>query len=199
MSPVLDIDPEKRERIFSAATELFAHFGFKKTSVSDIAEKAGVGKGTVYLVATNKEELFVQVVTREVEAYMEHASSLFDATRPADTLLLECSLHMFGWYEERPLVKELLLGNYEESFPVWTDQLDELRARGRAVVMRILRLGVDQEIFRKDLDVEAVARILQDISVIGFLMGYREKRSLAQQIAVGATALDLLLKGLLVR
>src|ERR1700749_3059887 len=60
---------EKKECILSAATRLFARFGFKKTSVDQIAKDAGVAKGTVYLAADTKEDLFYQAVHRELRAY----------------------------------------------------------------------------------------------------------------------------------
>jgi AcrR family transcriptional regulator len=55
---------EHREAILVAATETFARYGFKKASVDDIARRAGIGKGTVYLHFESKEELFGAVVRR---------------------------------------------------------------------------------------------------------------------------------------
>lgn len=53
-----------RDAILTAATETFARFGFKKTSIDDIARRAGIGKGTVYLHFESKEELFGAIVLR---------------------------------------------------------------------------------------------------------------------------------------
>lgn len=50
-----------RTAILEAATEVFSRFGFKKASVDDIARRAGIGKGTVYLHFGSKEELFATV------------------------------------------------------------------------------------------------------------------------------------------
>jgi AcrR family transcriptional regulator len=48
----------KREAIFDAALELFGRYGYRRTSIDDIARAAGVAKGTVYLYVENKEALF---------------------------------------------------------------------------------------------------------------------------------------------
>jgi AcrR family transcriptional regulator len=48
----------KREAILAAALELFGRYGFRRTSIDDIARQAGVAKGTVYLYVENKEALF---------------------------------------------------------------------------------------------------------------------------------------------
>lgn len=55
---------EHRDAILTAATDTFARFGFKKTSIDDIARRAGVGKGTVYLHFESKEELFGAAIRR---------------------------------------------------------------------------------------------------------------------------------------
>ena len=52
---------DHRDAIIEAATEVFSRFGFKKASVDDIARRARIGKGTVYLHFDSKEELFATV------------------------------------------------------------------------------------------------------------------------------------------
>lgn len=46
------------KQIQAAAEKLFLHYGFRKTSVDQIAREAGIGKGTIYNYFRNKEELF---------------------------------------------------------------------------------------------------------------------------------------------
>jgi AcrR family transcriptional regulator len=192
------IDQAKVQRIHESATELFARFGYRKTSISEIAEAAQVGKGTVYLVAKNKEELFFQVVSREVRAWVARIrTSAVDL--PADKLLVQTSMSAFLYMEERPLVKDLLLGNLEEVLPLWTEQLEELREEGRAFTRGILKKGIDEGLFRRDLRVEETARVMQNMMAMGLLLAYRERKSLADQMAQAAITLDLLLNGLIVR
>jgi len=50
----------KEKQILDAARVLFFQYGYKKTSVDEIAEAAGIGKGTVYNYFKNKEDLFIQ-------------------------------------------------------------------------------------------------------------------------------------------
>jgi AcrR family transcriptional regulator len=51
---------EKKNDIMMAAVRLFARKGFEKTTISDIAVEAGIGKGTVYEYFSNKEEMIHQ-------------------------------------------------------------------------------------------------------------------------------------------
>lgn len=71
---------DHRETILTAAIETFARFGFRKASIDDIARRAAIGKGTVYLHFESKEELFGAVVRRiftrsfaDLEAVVKHA------------------------------------------------------------------------------------------------------------------------------
>ena len=52
---------EQRDALLQAATEVFSRYGFK-ASIDDIARRAGIGKGTVYLHFDSKEALFATVV-----------------------------------------------------------------------------------------------------------------------------------------
>jgi AcrR family transcriptional regulator len=60
----------RRERILASATELFAAQGFAKTTVDEIARRAGVSKGLVYEHVDSKEELLRAVWSQQVEGWM---------------------------------------------------------------------------------------------------------------------------------
>ena len=195
----MPFEQEKEDRILNAATELFAHYGFKKTSIDQIANKAGVGKGTVYLICESKEDLLYRVVHREIRAWVAGLSKQVDPRVPADQLLITCSFEAHRYLEERPLVRDLLLGNYEEMLPMWVDRLSDLRAIGRTHTVEILRIGINQGRFRTDLPVDKLAKILQDMQVMGLVLAYREQRTLEEQLDMGNTCLDVILRGLLRR
>lgn len=56
-----------RNLLLSAAEELFARKGFEKTRISEIADKAGFSKGTVYLYFENKNDLLHQVLEKKFQ------------------------------------------------------------------------------------------------------------------------------------
>lgn len=55
----------RRGEILEAATKVFAEKGYDGTRMSDIAEQAGITKGTIYLYFTNKEDVFRAITTEE--------------------------------------------------------------------------------------------------------------------------------------
>src|SRR5438132_652478 len=185
----------KKECILVEAARAFSRWGFRKTSVDEIAKAAGVAKGTIYLAAESKEDLFYQALHREVREWVAEVSKLIDPRKPADELLGAMSLLSFEKLEKSPLVRDLLFGKTREYLPMWGDRLDELRTLGKQNVVEVLRLGIKQERFRPELDVERTAQVLLDIQVSGYLFHAREGLD-AELFAAGV---DLVLNGLRVR
>jgi TetR/AcrR family transcriptional regulator, fatty acid metabolism regulator protein len=56
--------PDKRDRILDAATKVFAKRGFFAAQVADVAKRAGVAAGTVYLYFKSKDDLLLSLVER---------------------------------------------------------------------------------------------------------------------------------------
>ena len=182
------MEREKKDCILEAATKLFSRFGFKKASVEEIAKDAGVAKGTVYLAADTKEDLFYQALHREVRAWTAELSRVIDPRVPADQLLVQTIHEGLRYLQERPLVKELLFGSYHLMLPEWADRLDQLRELGRSNCLEILRLGVRQGLFREDLDMDEVAKILQDVAIATYLFhdrGPNRDERIAKRLMTG--------------
>ena len=57
-----------RQKILDAAEQRLWHYGFKKTTIDEIASDAGVGKGTVYLYFDGKEEIGLAIVSAYKES-----------------------------------------------------------------------------------------------------------------------------------
>lgn len=70
---------ERRERILDAAESLITHYGYDKTTVSDIAREAGVSKGAIYLHFDSKDALFEALLMRETIAYSLRWGELIEA------------------------------------------------------------------------------------------------------------------------
>jgi AcrR family transcriptional regulator len=82
-------DPEaRRQAILEAALDVFAAEGFAAAKLDDVAEKAGVAKGTIYLHFKDKQDLFEQMVREAVFpviARLEELAKLPDL--PAELVL----------------------------------------------------------------------------------------------------------------
>jgi AcrR family transcriptional regulator len=59
----------REERLLDAAVALLVRYGYRKTTIDDVAREAGVGKGTIYLHWKDKNELFRAAIWREQQRY----------------------------------------------------------------------------------------------------------------------------------
>ena len=62
---------ERADRILDAAAELILRWGYKKTTIDDIAKQSRVAKGTIYLHWKTREDLFMALLIREDFKYVE--------------------------------------------------------------------------------------------------------------------------------
>src|SRR5689334_18011759 len=73
--------------ILQAALACFKERGFAATRLEDVAARAGVTKGTIYLYYPGKEELFKAVVRGELVPNIERMEAALDEPGPAAPLL----------------------------------------------------------------------------------------------------------------
>lgn len=62
--------PSKEEHVLSAAREVFMRYGFKRTTMSDLAEAARMSRPALYLLFSSKEEVFQAVMTRTFTEFL---------------------------------------------------------------------------------------------------------------------------------
>ncbi|MGD9668595.1 MAG: TetR/AcrR family transcriptional regulator [Hyphomicrobiaceae bacterium] len=66
----------KRQRILKAALEVFSRHGFEAARLDEVARKAGVAKGTLYLYYPNKQAMFEALVRSSVEPLLDDLAAV---------------------------------------------------------------------------------------------------------------------------
>jgi TetR/AcrR family transcriptional regulator len=80
---------EKERRILAAALDLFREHGFEDTTTAEIARRAGIGAGTLYLYVGSKEDLLVAVFNEDAGHAWETAFNAADPCAPVVEQLIE--------------------------------------------------------------------------------------------------------------
>jgi len=62
--------------VFDAAADVFAQYGFKRTTMNDIAQAAGISRPALYLMFNNKEHLFQELAAYRINRALETAKSV---------------------------------------------------------------------------------------------------------------------------
>src|SRR6516164_895653 len=89
--------------ILDAALAAFAERGFAATRLDDVAARAGITKGTLYLYFRNKEDLFKAVVRQELVPNIERAELMVATAAAPAPVLLEQLVGVFSRIIASPL------------------------------------------------------------------------------------------------
>lgn len=129
--PVIVDKDKKRREIIEAAMAVFARAGYRRAKIKDVADEAGVGKGTVYEYFRSKRELFLQMGEYLFEQYIENQRR---------------SLELVSSPEEQ--LRALIVSTLEQTamwagfayltFDIWS----EMDRKGEQDTFRLLKTGV---------------------------------------------------------
>ena len=197
--PEISTKSDVRDAILDAANTLLARYGYRKMTVEDIAVEAGVGKGTIYLYFTSKEEVVLSHIDRIVERLKERLLTIASSSENAATRLRLMLL-------TRVLFRFDSVQHYTQSI---NDVLAALRSgllarRARyfdeeaEILASVLSEGQRAGEFRFD-DIRATAHALLN-ATNSLLPGSLSTRELGERKDVEARAtdiIDLMLNGIL--
>lgn len=117
----------KRERILEAAQQTFLRYGYRRTTMGDLAEAAGISRPALYLFYANKEALFRGVVVRYFEQLAERASQRVGTLGPA-SLEARIEALMETWVVE-PFVEVHRSDSVSEIYEAGHTLAEDLRER----------------------------------------------------------------------
>ena len=134
------------QELLDAALELFVERGFAATRAEDVAARAGVSKGTLYLYYPSKEELLKAVVRKNLGGIIAEGADMVGAFEGDTQQLLAALMH--AWWErvgDTPasgIFKVILteMGNFPDFVRFY---LEEVIEPGRALFTRVLQRGID--------------------------------------------------------
>lgn len=143
-------NPEKYDRILEAALAVFAEKGFFVSRISDIADRANVADGTVYLYFKNKDEILATAITTAFETFMNNArTELAKIADPVERLRKLARLHLeaLGGNRNAAIVFQMELRQSTRLSEFSHQHLIEYFSLVRAAVQQAQQRGL----FRKDM------------------------------------------------
>lgn len=154
----------KRERrkearpgeLLDAALDLFVEKGFAGTRAEEVAARAGVSKGTLFLYFQSKEELFKAVVRENISGRFKEWNEEFETFEGTAAEMLAYCMNV--WWERVGATRasgitKLMMseaGNFPEIAAFYQQEVIQ---PGQALIRRIMQRGIDRGEFRPlDLD-----------------------------------------------
>jgi AcrR family transcriptional regulator len=183
-------NPEREQRILNAAEKLIAQYGYDKTTVSDIAEGAGISKGAVYLHFESKETLFDVLIKREFgrfsDAYMKRLEADPDGgtiagiyknilytmqDSPLMQALFRQDRRVLGDYTRRRQVGSQFRQMSSAQFIIWMQRVGAVRAdiapRVAAYIMNMLSYAlVSMDDVLPAEDIPPIEEVIEGIALV---------------------------------
>jgi AcrR family transcriptional regulator len=149
---------ERPAEIVAAALESFAERGFAATRLDDIAARAGVTRGTLYLYFSSKEDLFKAVVRQSIVPIIARGEEMVaQSQEPSAALLAKVLLMMPTAVAGSPVsaIPKLVISEARNFPDLAQFYLKEVIRRGRRLLTAIIARGVERGEFRP-MDMEHV-------------------------------------------
>lgn len=186
-----------RQRLYEAAVTLIAEQGFSATTVDEIAERAGVAKGTVYYNFASKNDLFEELLRHGVgllTASLRQAAVDAEAKGGSKVDALDAMIHSgLEFIVRYPSFTQLYVAELWRTNRTWQDTLMILRQEAVAVVEKVLGEAVAAGELSDEIDVPLTASALFGMVLVAALdwQAFQPERSIDEVHA----ALSRLLQG----
>jgi AcrR family transcriptional regulator len=146
----------KQEEIFRNTLKVFAEYGYKKTTIEDIAESMGMAVGTIYLYAKNKRDLYLNSVAWGLNLWQQSVKEAVIKAEPGGPLakLEALCFSAYNYLSGDPILRKTLERD-PELLPLFESKDPYLDINRQSVLMlkSILAEGVESGIFEiPDID-----------------------------------------------
>lgn len=131
---------DRKQLILEAATKSFSLFGYKASTMDQIAKLANVGKGTIYTFFKNKEELLDEIVTSLIKDMKAEAEKVIDHNRSFDENLHQVLLKLLEFRKSHQLTIKL----FQEEREIGTHAVVEVVQRVEQAIVNYMK-GIIQE------------------------------------------------------
>jgi AcrR family transcriptional regulator len=199
---------ERRQSILRAAREVFFEHGFHRATVDNVAGRAEVSKGTVYLYFESKETILAHLL---LEGLDELVGELEQAYTAAEVLPVDEQLRRLGWaylqfYQREPRYFRFLMavdrGQFREAVTpqVYQDVL-EASVEGLNWAVRAIEQGIDDGMFDCCDARQAAATLWATLNGVLELMEHPLRREMlgVEREALYQVALETVIRGLRAR
>ncbi|WP_432002372.1 TetR/AcrR family transcriptional regulator [Streptomyces sioyaensis] len=162
-----------RRRLFDAAVVLIAEQGFSATTVDEIADRAGVAKGTVYYNFASKNVLYEELLRDGMDLLSGSLRRAADATVAAGGTRVDALDAMIraglDFIAGSPALMQLYVAELWRTNRTWRATLTSVRGRALTVVESVLRDAVAAGELSAELDISLTASALLGMVLVAAL------------------------------
>lgn len=183
--------PDKRQLIIRAAERIFRDRRFHEVLLDDVAAAACVGKGTIYLYFSDKEDLFFQIVVDGFRELEERLAKVASSRKSIRDKLCACGEVLTGVFKERHIIIPAIMSpEFTRKRPDARDVFHSHHRKLDEILAGILEKGVRTGMIRSDVNIDMFI-----CAFIGGLHGLARRRSRDGRDLPVHGLIELLFKG----
>jgi AcrR family transcriptional regulator len=188
---------EKLNQILEEAIKVFAHYGYKKASMEDIAGKMGMTKGNLYFYCENKKDLYEKAVSHALLKWQGRVQEALEREDEIVNRFIVLANKSYEYLREDADLRAIIMNDpdiqavtpAEERFPT-------IGRSAYTLVKNTIQQAVDEGKFRA-VDVEHVAGFIYSIYCMFIIKTYVKSEGQSAQEMYRA-GIDVILNGLLI-
>jgi TetR/AcrR family transcriptional regulator len=196
---------ERRQSILQAAREAFFENGFHNATVDNVAERAEVSKGTVYLYFKSKEAILARLLLEGLDELVKELERAYAAEEslPADERLRRLAWAYLSFFQREsqyfPFLMAMDRGRFQEAIPshVYREIL-EASLEGLNLAVRAIEQGCEEGLFECHDAQEAACIFLATMNGVLQLMEHPLRREMVgmERETLYQAALEMIIRGL---
>src|SRR5690349_8190374 len=158
-----DVAPSREipEGVLEATRSSVLAVGVRRTTLTDVARRAGVSRMTLYRLVPDVTTLILEVMTQEFAALLTDAEAASARRRTARARIVTTTVEVARRLPDEPLFRRVVDVDPELLLPYLTDRVGSTQRLAAAHIRRMLAAGVaDGSVRRADLDVLAMSMVL---------------------------------------
>jgi TetR/AcrR family transcriptional regulator len=135
---------DRRKLIVDAAAQSFALFGYKATTMDQVAKIANVGKGTIYTFFSNKEQLFDEIMMGLIKEMKQLADEEYDADKTFFDNLNRILYKLLDFRERHQLATKMIHEVRDMGTPKAIEGLNKIEAAILSYIQIKIRAAIDK-------------------------------------------------------
>ncbi|HLS59747.1 MAG TPA: TetR/AcrR family transcriptional regulator [Virgibacillus sp.] len=155
---------DRRQQIIDAATKSFSLYGYKATTMDQVAKLGNVGKGTIYTFFKNKEELFDVIITDLITNMRQVATEAIDPSLPFKNNVHQALYGMLEFRLKHQLTIKLFQEDRDIGTPIVQDVMGQVENEILSFISDKVRIAIDNKQIQ-DCDPELTAFILMKLYI----------------------------------
>ena len=185
---------QTREKILSVAARMFGKYGFQKTTVDEIARTAHKAKGSVYYYYKSKEELFLAVVSQEINVLKTGLTRIIVDSQDATGMIRNYLISRMILMKDAVNYHESLKADFVDDFSFLNETRQEFTRFEIELMKAILDRGVRENKFRIK-DTHATAQVII-LAMKAIEIPFYHQHMIAEYEQTIVELIDILIKGI---